>query len=149
MSQGRPTRDRTMLKLAGVIAERATCARRKVGCVLTDAYGRILAMGHNGVPRGMQHCTEFPCDGAGLRSGTGLDLCLAVHAEQNALMFCPDIMKVHACYVTVSPCTSCLKSLLQSSCQKIVFQEEYPHAEARVLWKKAGFTWKQLAGSDD
>ena len=145
----RPTRDQTMLKLAQVIGERSTCARRKVGAVLVDSYGRVLSMGHNGVPKDLPHCTEFPCEGAGLKSGTGLDLCLAVHAEVNALMFCPDVMKVHALYVTVSPCVNCIKIILNSSCRKIVFRDEYPHAEARVLWKRAGFVWKQLAGVAD
>ena len=144
----RPSRDQTMLQLASVIAERSTCARRKVGCVCTDVHGRILAMGHNGVPRNMPHCTEMPCDGAGLASGTGLDLCLATHAEMNALVFCSDIMKIHSMYITVSPCISCVKSILNTSCQRIVFIEEYPHVEARVLAKRANILWKQLKATD-
>lgn len=132
-----------MLKLASVISQRSTCVRRKVGCVLTDEHGRVLAMGHNGVPRGVLHCTQFPCEGAHMPSGTGLDLCLATHAEMNALVFCPDVMKIRSLYTTVSPCISCLKSIMNTSCTRIIFLEEYPHAEARVIWKKAGFIWKQ------
>ena len=37
-----------MLDLARVIAKRSTCARRNVGAVLTDTYGRVLAIAHNG-----------------------------------------------------------------------------------------------------
>ena len=147
--QTRPTRDQTMLKLVHVIGERSTCARRKVGCVLADTYGRILSMGHNGVPKDAPHCTERPCDGASLQSGTGLDLCQAIHAEQNALMFCADVMKIHTAYITASPCITCVKMLLNTSCQRIVFREAYPHLEPKVLWTKAGRVWKQLAGVAD
>jgi len=140
----RPSRHVTMLSVAAVLATRSTCSRRQVGCVLTDKYGRILATGHNGVPMSMPHCTDSPCPGSGLPSGTGLDTCGAVHAETNALMFCPDIMKIETCYVTASPCVACCKSLLNSSCQRIIFLEEYPHPEARELWTKAGRKWLKL-----
>jgi len=83
----RPSRDQSMLNMALEIGKRSTCRRRNVGCVLTDAYGRVLAMGHNGVPAGMPHCMDKPCAGAGLASGTSLDLCLSAHAELNAMLF--------------------------------------------------------------
>ena len=93
----RPTRDQTMLKMAESISERSTCIRRRVGCVLTDSLGRVLAVGHNGVPKDLPHCTDFPCAGASAPPGTALDACEASHAEQNALLFCPDVMRVHTC----------------------------------------------------
>lgn len=130
----RPTRNDTMLELASVIARRSTCGRRQVGCVLTDAQGRVLSMGHNGVPRGHPHCTETPCPGVHCASGAGLELCSAVHAEQNALMFCPDTMRIDACYVTTAPCVHCVKMLMNTSCREIHFLEEYAHLDARKLW---------------
>lgn len=130
----RPSRNITMLKVALDLAERSTCGRRKVGCVLTDVHGRILSTGHNGVAKGEPHCTEHPCPGASCPSGMGLELCEAIHAEQNALMFCPDVMKIHACYTTASPCITCVKMLMNTSCQAIHFIEEYPHPRAQALW---------------
>jgi dCMP deaminase len=139
----RPTRDETMLKIARDIAERSTCCRRKVGCVLADEHGRVLSMGHNGVPMGHQHCTEHPCTGSAMKSGTGLDHCLAIHAETNALMFCSDIMKIHTAYVTASPCKACTKALLNTSCRNVVYLDEYPHLDAQELWLNSGRIWWQ------
>ena len=82
----RPSRGETMLKIASTIAERSTCARRKVGCVLVDINGRVLSMGHNGVAKGQVHCIDTPCPGANCPTGTGLEKCEAIHAEANALM---------------------------------------------------------------
>jgi len=140
----RPSHPITMLKLASTIAERSTCKRRQVGCVLTDAHGRVLSMGHNGVAKGQEHCTDKPCPGANCPSGTGLDKCEAIHAEQNALMFCADVMKIHACYVTASPCINCVKMLMNTSCNEIHFLEKYPHPEAEKLWTNSYFERKWI-----
>jgi dCMP deaminase len=127
----------TMLSIAAVIAERSTCARRAVGCVLVDKDNRVLSIGHNGPARGMTHCTETPCEGAGMASGTGLELCQAIHAEQNALMFCNDIMKIDKCFVTVSPCVHCIKMLMNTGCKTIIFAGHYAHnLAAENMWKQ-------------
>jgi dCMP deaminase len=138
----RPTLNQWGLMLARVVATRATCARRQVGCVLLDAAGHVLATGYNGPPRGMNHCTpESPCAGANAPSGTELELCEAVHAEQNALLQCRDPALIYTCCVTVSPCVTCTKLLLNTGCKRVVFLEPYAHDDAaRRLWLCAGPT---------
>jgi deoxycytidylate deaminase len=39
---------------------------------------------------------------------------------------------------------TCIKLLLNTSCERIVFVEEYPHSAARELWTGAGRAWEQL-----
>ena len=142
-------RTQLYLDIAQAIAQRATCARRRVGCVLTDFRGRILSTGYNGVPSGWKHCIDHPCKGAGLPSGKGLDQCEAIHAEQNALLNCPDVNAIHTAYVTDSPCVHCVKLLLNTSCQFIYFVREYPHAEAKELWERDGSRrWIQATGRE-
>ncbi len=51
-------RDEWGLQIAEVTALRGTCLRRRVGCVLVDAEGRVLSTGYNGVPRGVPHCND-------------------------------------------------------------------------------------------
>lgn len=161
----RPSRDEWALKLALLTAQRTTCCRRAVGCVLLNARGHVLATGYNGVAAGLPHCNHvelvdcatisearpklvetFPhaCAGAWSPSGTNLDGCQAIHAEQNALLQCRDVYAIHTCYVTASPCMTCVKLLLNTSCQRIVFVEEYPHSAAKELWTGAGRAWEQL-----
>ena len=158
----RPTRDEWGLRLAEVTASRATCLRRSVGCVLVDKRGHILATGYNGVAAGQKHCNEkrpftlryvedeplpkhpHACPGAYSLSGTNLDGCQAIHAEQNALLQCRDVWEIETCYTTASPCITCVKLLLNTSCQRIVFREAYPHSDAQVLWENAGRVWLQL-----
>jgi dCMP deaminase len=162
----RPVRDEWGLELALVTARRATCYRRSVGCVLVNARGHVLATGYNGVAAGLPHCNEFveekgdyrefsiheayphACSGARSPSGANLDACQAIHAEQNALLQCRDVYDIHTCYVTTSPCVTCVKLLLNSSCERVVFAEPYAHDQtARDLWdrgRRGLGTWLHL-----
>ncbi len=138
----RPNRDEYFSAMAQLTANRTTCHRRAVGCVIVNWQGHVLSTGYNGVARGTPHCRGGDkCAGADLPSGTGLDLCKAIHAEQNALLQCPDVEQIFAVYVTASPCLTCVKLLLNTSCTRIVFSEQYPHDEAKALWEGANREW--------
>lgn len=170
----RPTRDEWALELARLTAQRATCLRRRVGCVLLNERGHVLATGYNGVAAGQPHCNEVTgfnfvygngidetrpltgqstgqvdvyghaCGGARAPSGQGLDTCQAIHAEQNALLQCRDVYQIDTCYTTASPCITCVKLLLNTSCRRIVFSEQYPHGESEKLWISSGREWVKL-----
>jgi len=153
----RPSKDEWALELARVTARRSTCCRRSVGCVLTNSKGQVLSTGYNGRPTGFAHCNEafdhgplfeighksivtYPnsCLGASAPSGQSLDSCEAVHAEQNALLQCSDVYSIVTAYVTASPCITCVKLLLNTSCERVVFANHYPHVEAKELWRRSG-----------
>lgn len=126
------------LDMARLVSQRSTCVRRHVGCVLTNHRRHVLATGYNGVAAGLPHCMEGTmCKGAFAPSGTNLEGCEAIHAEQNALLQCKDVFDIDVCYVTASPCIHCVKLLLNTSCRRIVFRDEYPHEHASALWRRA------------
>ena len=152
--------------LAQLTAQRSTCYRRQVGCVLLNRRGHVLSTGYNGVAAGLPHCNQpelvpvvenhqlavehdVPlvadnrniCSGARSASGTDLDGCQAIHAEQNALLQCGDVHQIHTAFVTASPCMTCTKLLLNTACERIIFVEEYPHNEAQALWESSGRKW--------
>lgn len=129
-----------MLTIAYAVAQRSTCARRAVGCVITDGLGRVLSTGFNGVPRNFQHCSDVACRGATESSGIGLDLCNAIHAETNAITSCRSIEDARVLYCTHSPCISCIKHLLCTPITEIIYDQDYPHGEAKEIWKQAGRT---------
>lgn len=162
----RPTPQQYFLRMAQLVATRGTCLRRQVGCVLVNKHNHVIATGYNGVAAGVEHCNKeqfallnndegagrlpptspvpsYPhaCPGATAASGTNLDGCHAIHAEQNALLQCRDVHALTVAYVTASPCITCVKLLLNTSCQEIVFLEEYPHYSARDLWVAQGRKW--------
>lgn len=131
------------LNMAELVSMRGTCARRQVGCILVDKNNLVLATGYNGNPRGHKHCTDSPCKGAKLKgTGLGLDVCEAIHAEQNALLQCKDVDKIKTAYITVSPCMTCVKLLLNTSCEEIVFMEEYiDNNNPKRMWQNGKRKW--------
>jgi dCMP deaminase len=145
----RINRDEYFLRIAEVVAMRATCHRRSVGCVLVNSRNHVMATGMNGVPSGIVHCNEHnhQCAGAHAPTGTSLDLCIAVHAEMNAIAQCGDVHSIDTCYTTASPCIHCLKVLMNTSCKRIVFLEEYPHPTAKFLWAQVGRNWEHYPKS--
>jgi dCMP deaminase len=132
------------IEMAKLVARRSTCARRQVGCILVDRANRVLATGYNGQYSGSVHCIDKPCPGVGLAPGTGLNLCEAIHAENNALISCRNPEDITIAYVTASPCISCVRLLLNTPCKTIVFAEDYPHPQAGIIWEKAGRTWAKV-----
>jgi dCMP deaminase len=126
-----------MMGVASILGQRSTCLRRSVGAVLVDLQGHILSTGYNGVPAGDEHCLDVPCPGADLPSGTGLDRCHAVHAEMNALLQCPDVQQIDTLYTTTSPCLICIRMLLNTSCERIVYGDLYDQ-EALTWWRARG-----------
>lgn len=121
------------MKVARAVSEMGTCPRRKVGALILSSRGHILATGYNGMPSGMAACQDSPCDGLGRPSGEGLDRCLAVHAEQNALLQCLDIQDARILITTSSPCMHCLKMLLNTPITDIIYAEVY-QMEPLLLW---------------
>ena len=119
------------MDMAKLVANRSTCVRRSVGCVIVNKYGHVMSTGYNGVPKGMGHCTDTPCAGAHLKSGEGLHICKAVHAEANALMQCTNINEIHAIYTTTSPCTLCMRLIMNTSCKEIYFHSAYDEKSIR------------------
>lgn len=143
----RPSKIEYFLNIAENVKTRATCCRKQVGCVLVDKRGHILSTGYNGTASGLNNCTlKNPCHLDAIKDSTmSFTKCEAIHAEQNALLQCKDVQKIHTAYVTLSPCIVCIKLLLNTSCQHIVFGEKYHSSKGPLeLWESAERTYKHF-----
>jgi dCMP deaminase len=129
------------MSIAELVAERSTCERRNVGCVLVRDK-RIVATGYNGAPAGVRHCAEVGCirGRMGVASGERHELCRGVHAEQNAIIqaatFGVDMSGAIA-YTTHQPCFICTKMLINARVKKIIYQKGYPDRLAIAILKEA------------
>lgn len=131
-------KDEYFLRMAWLCAQRSTCMRRSVGCVLVNARGHVIGTGYNGVAAGEPHCNHHDqydpvgfvnaCSGAFAKSGEQLDACGALHAEWNALLQCNDVYQIETAYCTTAPCVTCTKLFKNTSCDRIVFLQDYPHS---------------------
>jgi len=127
--------------MAKVASVRSVCKSRQVGAVTVDIGHYVLSTGYNGPAKGTNECD--PCKRLGIPSGQGLENCMAVHAEQNALLQCPDTRIIDTIYVSTAPCLTCVKLLLNTGCKRIVYVDEY-ETEGKELWEKSNRIWERI-----
>lgn len=140
----RPDRDAVLVATAQLWAQRSTCSRLHVGCVM-HRDGRILVQGYNGAPAGMTHCDhECNCDlstnpmmreaaldgklGHQPDCASGSQGCQAVHAEQNAIAWAARTgVRLEGAYMvcTHQPCLSCARSIINAGIRDVLFVEPY------------------------
>lgn len=145
----RPDVDTYFLTICDDVAKRATCLRHKIGAVIVKDK-RILATGYNGAPMNLPHCLDVGCirDKLGIPSGTRHEICMAVHAEQNAILQCAYhgvSSKDATMYVNATPCRICAKMIINAGIKKVIHKGEYPDQEAKDLLKEAGIEIKKVA----
>ncbi|MBO6304270.1 MAG: cytidine deaminase [Selenomonadaceae bacterium] len=86
--QNRPDWDEYFLDIAKTVGKRATCLRRRYGAIIVKD-NIIISTGYNGAPRGEANCIDTGlCERERLNvpKGQNYELCVAVHAEQNAII---------------------------------------------------------------
>jgi dCMP deaminase len=105
--------DKRFLDLAEHISQWSYDPRTKVGAVIVDDKKRVVSMGYNGFPRGVQDLESRYED----RPTKHLFVC---HAERNALDNAPHSVEGCAMYVILLPCGECAKSIIQTGISKVV-----------------------------
>lgn len=91
---------------------------------------KIISTGYNGSPRGHANCIdESKCVREELKipKGERYELCNAVHAEQNAIIFAePQKMEGATLYIAGTdsgePCNICLQMATNAKIKKIIYK---------------------------
>jgi len=145
----RPDWDTYFMGIAKMAALRANCCRRQVAAVIVHDH-RIISTGYNGTPRGVRNCFEGGCArcAGDVKSGVALEECICVHAEQNAICQAAyhGIRTAGASiYVTLSPCLTCCKLIINSGIREVVYAGEYAFEQrARELLEEAGVVCRRV-----
>jgi dCMP deaminase len=130
MTDVRPTWVEYYLGIAEAVSRRADCTRRKVGAIIVKRQ-RIISTGYNGAPAGRPGClTSGACPrgklthtdvAPGSSYDTGSGACIAVHAEQNAILRAGVECIDAAMYVTHVPCDGCSRLIEGSGIIHVIF----------------------------
>lgn len=139
----RPSWDEYFMDMASVAATRSNCIKRHIGAIIVKDR-QIVSTGYNGTPKGIRNCNEGGCPRcqAFADSGTRLDECLCVHAEENAIVqaaYNGISIRNSTLYTTFCPCSYCAKSIINAGIVKVVYRERYGIDEVtRKLFAEAG-----------
>ena len=123
-----PGDDDYFMGVAIAVRRKANCTGNRVAAIIVKDK-RIISTGYNGTPAGMTNCLEGGClrcsnPNGQFASGTGYDLCICVHAEQNALLAAARFgisVEGAAMYTTMQPCFGCSKEILQARIAQVIY----------------------------
>jgi len=124
--------DSYFMRIAKEVAQNSKCLSRFIGAVLVRDK-QIIATGYNGPPRGVDPCwkrnanfeRKCPRQIAGFKSGEGLDICIAGHAERNAIIGAARLGIATkgaslVCYCG-PPCKDCMIEIINAGIVEIVY----------------------------
>jgi dCMP deaminase len=139
------------MRLAMVVESGAKCLGSHVGAVIVRD-DRVLGSGYNGTPAGYPNCTdaERGCRRCALRaeqpdarlSGRLYDICLCVHAEQNAMATAARFgtaIDGAVLYTTLQPGFNCLKELMQVRLRGVIFRRDWQAGHPDYAWVAAEY----------
>lgn len=113
----RPSWTDYFLGLAKVVSQRSHDIHTKHGCIITDANHRILGVGYNGFPRGLND-KELPTNRPDKYKWM-------VHSERNALANCVVRPDKGIAYVTGQPCNDCIMALWQEGIETVYMIDDH------------------------
>ncbi len=135
MDKDLPERDEYFMTIAMAVRRRANCLGNRVGAIIVRD-NRIISTGYNGTPENMNNCLDGGCLRCKKRneypSGVGYDLCICVHAEQNALLAASRFgipVESSAVYTTLRPCFGCTKEMLQARIDRVLYLHDWSHPD--------------------
>ena len=149
----RPTWDEYFMAIANVVAKRSNCSRRHVGAVFVKD-NHILSTGYNGTPRKVKNCFEGGCPRCSgkAESGSHLEECLCVHAEQNAIIqaaYFGVSVKDSTIYTTTYPCSMCAKILINAGIKEVVYHEGYVDDLSKKLFAETNILIREYTPKKD
>jgi dCMP deaminase len=131
----RPDQHEYFMGIAMAVRKRANCLGSRIGALIV-VKGRIVSTGYNGTPENMPNCLDGGCHRCAHRdkyqSGTGYDLCICVHAEQNAIISAARFgiaIEGSTVYSTMRPCFGCTKEMLQAKVTAVYYLHDWSHPD--------------------
>jgi dCMP deaminase len=140
----RPSWDEYFIKVADMVANRATCDRGRSGCVITKD-NQILVTGYVGSPKGLAHCDDVGHLFKQVihEDGKITQHCVrTVHAEQNAITQAARrgiALDGSTLYCRMTPCRTCAMLIINCGIKRVVCEKKY-HAgsESEIMFKEVG-----------
>jgi dCMP deaminase len=123
------------MAIAGAVSLRGDCTRRQVGAVIIGPKHEIVSIGYNGVAPGKPGCLTGACPrgkytydqmpaGGDYNDLQNDSLCIATHAEMNALIRADHEQLAGATmYVTCEPCKECAKVASNTPLCQIIYAD--------------------------
>lgn len=141
--------DEFFMRVAIAASMRSKDPNTQVGACIADTNHRILSVGYNGTPSGLDD-DEFPWEAA--EDPLHDKHNYVIHAEANAILNYRGSLKDMGggtIYVTLFPCHECAKTLVQAGIGEVVYLDDKYHdtEDARIsrsILDRCGVSYRQV-----
>ena len=126
--------DEYFMGLAILSSKRSKDPNTQVGACIVDKNNKILSMGYNGTPIGMDD-DNMPWN----RDGNFLDTKYAYvcHAELNAILNYRGNLEGSKIYVYLFPCNECAKAIIQAGIKEVIYAcDKYKDTDSVIASKR-------------
>jgi len=170
--------DRRFYNTCVEISRWSSCLSRQIGAIIVRD-NTIVSTGYNGPPRGVTHCSNrikndpflhklfreagfipvisgipdtghCPRTALGYKSGEGLHLCTATHAEQNAIVNAARLgISTNGTEIYMNcgiPCKECLKAIINAGIHTVVCENttDWYDEMSKFLVVESGITTRRF-----
>ena len=136
--------DEYFMGIALLSSQRSKDPNTQVGACIVSSDNRILSIGYNGAPRGLDDDTMH-WD----REGSFLDTKYAYvcHGELNAILNYRGNLEGSKIYVALFPCNECAKAIIQCGIKEVIYcSDKYSNTDSTIASKRmfdmAGITYR-------
>jgi dCMP deaminase len=141
--------DEFFMRVAMAAKMRSKDPNTQVGACIADTNNRILSVGYNGTPAGLED-DEFPWETTDDPLTDKHNY--VIHAEANAILNYRGSLKDMAggtVYVTLFPCKECAKTLVQAGIGEVVYLDDKYHDTedgrvSRSVLDRCGISYRQV-----
>ena len=140
------------MQLAILSSKRSKDPSSQVGACIVNSDNRIVGIGYNGLPKGMNDDTFNWSRNNDFLYSKYPYIC---HAEMNAILNSNETLKLKdtTIYTTLYPCNECTKLIIQSGIKKVIYLEnKYPDKDSFIasanMLKECGIIVEQFTQSD-
>lgn len=141
--------DEYFMGIASLSSLRSKDPSTQVGACIVDNNNKVVSIGYNGMPRGVDD-NKIPWG-----HGEGLDskYLYVCHAEFNAILNTRNGSALSGCkiYVTLFPCNECAKAIVQVGIKEVIYLDDKYHdsietTASRKILDMAGVSYKPYKG---
>ncbi len=147
--------DEFFMMVAVAASKRSKDPNTQVGACIADTNHRILSVGYNGTPAGIND-DDFPWEPADEGDFLHDKHNYVIHAEANAILNYRGSLKDMTgatVYVTLFPCHECAKTLVQAGIGEVVYlDDKYNGTEdnqiSKETFRRCGISHRQMVLDD-
>lgn len=132
--------DIRFIEMAELVSSWSRDPSTRVGSVIVDKGNKVLSLGYNGFPSGLNDDPDLYLD-------RDYKLKVTIHSELNAILTCKHDVEGAIIYTTHQPCMACASVIIQKKLSGVIWKKSFADGrwgDSKDLFTQAGINFKEI-----